>query len=67
MKNGRNKFEVPYLIVIGILMIALFCFVGFFTDFRPFLAKDYPADMHDFSQDWSLEDGEVINIYDTDA
>ncbi|MCR5268415.1 MAG: GGDEF domain-containing protein [Lachnospiraceae bacterium] len=67
MKNGRNKFEVPYLIVIGILMIALFFFVGFFTDFRPFLAKDHPADMHDFSQDWSSEDGEVINIYDTDA
>ncbi|MCR4684296.1 MAG: GGDEF domain-containing protein [Lachnospiraceae bacterium] len=67
MNKERDKFAVPYLIVIGICMIVLFCFVSFFTDFRSFFLNEDPEGKIDFSQGWLTDTGEEINIFDTDA
>ncbi len=67
MNTKREKYIVPYVIVLGICMIVLFCFVSIFTDFRPFLLNDDPESKVDFSESWITEDGDEINIFDTDA
>ncbi|MBO4903000.1 MAG: GGDEF domain-containing protein [Lachnospiraceae bacterium] len=56
------KYTIPYLIVTGVLILFVFGYTAFFTDWHSFVIKEDQSDVIDFSADWQVNGDPDINI-----
>ena len=66
-KNDHPKLKIICFIL---YFAALTFFIGrliFFTDLQDFINAGNKADLYDYSLDWVLDSGELVNLYDISA